>query len=175
MSMLPGIRPGSVPSVAEPLRTSPAAEATKARNSPSTAGAVTSPRRCEPLPQKSISRSATLTTETNRFSFLRFARIDARRDLLSVRADLAHHPLQARLGRVVEELHRRGDAGVDGGDSFVHRLGDGAVGGVALAAGAQLDQVHRLARVQVEDVADTEGEAEGIWRQLIEAGRGQPL
>ena len=57
----------------------------------------------------------------------------------------------------------------------MHRLGDGAVGGVALAAGAQLDQVHRLARVEVEDVADPEGEAERVRRELVEPGRGESL
>ena len=64
---------------------------------------------------------------------------------------------------------------MDGGDPFVHRLGDGAVGGVALAAGAQLDQVHRLAGVEVEDVADAEGEAERVRGELVEPGRGQSL
>ena len=97
------------------------------------------------------------------------------RRALPVRADLAHHPLEARLGRVVDELHRRGDAGMDGGDLLVHRLGDGAVGRMALAAGAQLDQVHRLARVQVEDVADAEGEAERVGGELLEPGGGEPL
>src|SRR6201992_3370589 len=62
---------------------------------------------------------------------------------------------------------------MDGGDLFVHRLRDRAVGRVALAAGAQLDQVHRLARVQVEDVADPEGEAERVRGELVEPGRGE--
>jgi len=97
------------------------------------------------------------------------------RGALPVRAELAHHPLEPRLGGVVDVLHRRGDAGVDGGDLFMHRLGDGAVGRVALAAGAQLDQVHRLAGVQVEHVADAEGEAERVGRQLGEPGGGKPL
>ena len=51
---------------------------------------------------------------------------------------------------------------VDGGDLLVHGLGDGAVGRVALAAGAQLAEVHRLARVHVEHVADPVAEAEGV-------------
>ena len=61
-------------------------------------------------------------------------------------------------------------AGWIGGDPLVHRLGDGAVGRVALAAGAQLDQVHRLARVEVERVADPVGEAERVGRLLAQAG-----
>ena len=58
----------------------------------------------------------------------------------AVGADLAQDPLQARLGGGVHVGHRRRDRGMDGGDPLVHRLGDGAVGGVALAARAQLDR-----------------------------------
>ena len=65
----------------------------------------------------------------------------------------------------VDVGHRRGDRGVDRGDPLVHRLGDGAVGGVALAAGAQLAEVHRLAGVQVEHVADPVAEAERVGRR----------
>ena len=71
--------------------------------------------------------------------------------------------------------HRLGDRRVDRRDPLVHRLGDGAVGGVALAARAQLDQVHRLAGVEVEHVADPVGEAERVGRLLGEAGVGEPL
>ena len=67
--------------------------------------------------------------------------------------------------------HRRGDRRVDRGDPLVHRLGDGAVGRVALAAGAQLDQVHRLAGVQVEHVADPVAEAERVGRGVVQARR----
>ena len=71
--------------------------------------------------------------------------------------------------------HRGGDAGVDRRDPLVHRLGDGTVGGVALAARAQLDQVHRLAGVEVERVADPVGEAERVGRVLAQAGVAQAL
>ena len=56
------------------------------------------------------------------------------------------------------------------GDQRVHLVGDGAVGRVALAAGAQLDEVHRLARVEVEHVADPVAEAERVWRRGGEPG-----
>ena len=48
--------------------------------------------------------------------------------------------IRSSRGSVEESTwrHRRGDRGVHGGDPLVHRLGDGAVGGVALAARAQL-------------------------------------
>ena len=62
--------------------------------------------------------------------------------------------------------HRRGDRRVDPRDLRVQRVRDGAVGRVALAARAQLDQVHRLARVHVEHVADPVAEAERVGRQL---------
>jgi hypothetical protein len=42
---------------------------------------------------------------------------------------------------------------VDGGDQAVHLVRDRPVGGVILAAWAQLDELHRLARVEVEHVA----------------------
>ena len=53
--------------------------------------------------------------------------------------------------------------------------GDGAVARVALASGAQLDQLHRLARVEVEDEADPVAEAERVRRGLVQAGVGEPL
>lgn len=71
---------------------------------------------------------------------------------------------------MVDEPHRRADDGVDLRDLTMHLLGDGAVGGMALAAGAQLDDVHRLAGVEVEHVADPVGEAERVRRL-----RGQAL
>ena len=61
-------------------------------------------------------------------------------------------------------------AGWTCGDALVHRLGDGAVGRVALAAGAQLAEVHRLARVEVEHVADPVAEAERVGRRLGQPG-----
>ena len=71
--------------------------------------------------------------------------------------------------------HRGRDRRVNVGDPLVHRLGDGAVGRVPLAARAQLDQVHRLAGVEVERVADPVGEAEGVGRGVLVAGGEQPL
>jgi hypothetical protein len=50
MSMLPGIRSGSVPSVADPLRTSAAADAARTSDSPSTISAVTRLSRYGRLP-----------------------------------------------------------------------------------------------------------------------------
>ena len=66
-------------------------------------------------------------------------------------------------------------AGWCGGDLRVHLVRDRAVARVALAPGAQLDQVHRLARVEVEHVADAEAEAERVGRGVAQAGRGEAL
>src|SRR5206468_3465706 len=85
-------------------------------------------------------------------------------------AHLGEQPLEPRLGRVVDERHRRSDARMDGGDRVPHLQGDGPVGGMALAAGAKLDQVQRLARVELEHVSDAIGEAERVRRFL-----GEPL
>ena len=71
--------------------------------------------------------------------------------------------------------HRRGHGGVALGDRGVHRLGDGAVARVALAGGAQLGEVHRLAGVEVEHVADAVAEAERVRRGLGVAGVAQAL
>ena len=64
---------------------------------------------------------------------------------------------------------------MDGGDRIPHLQGDGAVGRMALAAGAELDQVQRLARVELEDVPDAIGEAERIGRLVGETFAVQPL
>src|SRR5205823_3030478 len=53
--------------------------------------------------------------------------------------------------------------------------GDGPVGRVALAAGAELDQVQRLTGVELEHVTDAIGEAEGVRRLLREPFAAQPL
>ena len=76
--------------------------------------------------------------------------------------------IRSRRGSELESTWRMAApiARVDGADLLVHRLGDRAVGGVALAAGAQLADVHRLAGVHVEDVADPVAEAEGVGRGL---------
>src|SRR6185503_8491092 len=83
-----------------------------------------------------------------------------------LRADLGEDPFEPGLGLAVHVLHGCGDAWVDRGDLRVQLVGHRAVGGVALAARAQFDQVHRLARVHVEDVADPVAQAERVRREL---------
>ncbi len=61
------------------------------------------------------------------------------------------------------------------GDRAAHLVRDGAVRRMSLASGAQLDQVERLARVELEDVADPVGEAERVRRLLGESLPAQPL
>ena len=75
-------------------------------------------------------------------------------------------------GRRGASPRRRRDAG---GDLGVHGVRDRAVAGVALAAGAQLDQVHRLAGVEVEHVADPVAEAERVGAALAQAGAREAL
>src|SRR5439155_16796211 len=74
-------------------------------------------------------------------------------------------PLQTD-GGAVDERHGRGDRLVAGhlGDLSVHLVGDGAIGGMALRARAQLDEVHRLARVHLDGEADAVGHADGVGR-----------
>src|SRR5687767_1953044 len=79
-----------------------------------------------------------------------------------LQADLREDALEPRLAARVHVRHGVGNRWVARRDLGVHLLRDGAVAGVALAAGAQLDQVHRLARVEVEHVADAVAEAEGV-------------
>src|SRR5579862_8947783 len=67
---------------------------------------------------------------------------------------LAEQALEALLGRVVDERHRRGDVRVHLGDRTAHLVGDSAIGRVSLPTRAKLDQVQRLPRVELEDVAD---------------------
>src|SRR5438093_1084728 len=54
-------------------------------------------------------------------------------------------------------------------------LPGGAVGRMALAPGAELDQVHCLAGVQVEQVADPIAEAERVGGRLGHSGSGESL
>ena len=81
-----------------------------------------------------------------------------------VAAHLALEALEAPLGLAVDERHRRRDRRVHRGDPVEHLERDGAVARVALAARAQLDQVHRLAGVEVEHVADPVGERHRVGR-----------
>ncbi len=94
---------------------------------------------------------------------------------LRLRAHLGQDPLEARLGLGVDVPHRGRDRGVDLADQAVHLVRDGAVGRVALAPGAQLDELHRLARVQVEDVADAVAEAQRVRRLALAALAGEAL
>ena len=85
---------------------------------------------------------------------------------------------------VVDVAHQLGDGPVAGllGDEPVHVLDDLAVLGMALRPAAQLDEVHRLAGVHLHDVADAEGEADGVARlvrelrpeRLVEGSRRGP-
>ena len=74
--------------------------------------------------------------------------------------------LELDLG-VIGELHRGGDGAVAGllGDQRVHPLADAAVGGMPLRRRAQLDDVHRLARVHVHVEAHAVGHRHRVRRQ----------
>src|SRR3954452_5178635 len=93
----------------------------------------------------------------------------------ALRAHLGEDALEAGLGACVDVGHRRGDGRVDRRDLRVHLVRDGAIARVALAPRAQLDRVHRLAGVHVEDVADTEAEADRVGRGVAQPGRPEPL
>ena len=86
---------------------------------------------------------------------------------LRLGAHLGQDALKPRLGLGVDVRHRARDRRVDLGDQAVHLVRDGAVGRVALAPRAQLDELHRLARVEVEDVADAEAEAQRVRRLAL--------
>ncbi len=82
---------------------------------------------------------------------------------------------------VIGELHRGGDRVVAGHlrDRAVHRLADAAVGGMSLRRRAQLDDVHRLARVHVHVEPDAIGHGHRVatrrraarWRPVRRAAR----
>src|SRR3954468_2859575 len=94
---------------------------------------------------------------------------------LRLRAHLAEDALQARLGLAVDVRHRPRHGGMHLGDEAVHLVGDGAVAGVALASRAQLDELHRLARVEVQDVADAVAQRERVERLALAPLADQPL
>src|SRR4051794_39952803 len=60
-------------------------------------------------------------------------------------------------------------------DLRVQLVRDGPVARMTLATRAQLDQVHRLARVQIEDVSDPVAQAERVRRELGHAGVADAL
>src|SRR3954451_10803847 len=79
------------------------------------------------------------------------ARSGTRRERLApgLRAHLREDALEARLGLGIDVAHRVRHGWVHGRDQAVHLVGDRAIGGMALAPGAKLDELHRLTRVQV--------------------------
>src|SRR5947209_6023316 len=100
----------------------------------------------------------------------RLARAGAR-----VNPHLGEDALEPRLGLAVHVRHRRRRRRVHGGDLRMHLVRDGAVAGVTLAARTQLDQLHRLARVQIEDEADPVAQAQRVGGGAWQAGLHQPL
>src|SRR5437588_6982659 len=94
--------------------------------------------------------------------------------LLRLVPHLGEQPLEPLFGRVVDERHRRGHVWMHAGDRAAHLVRDGAVRRVTLTTRAQLDQVQRRARVELEDIAETEREAERVRRLVDEAVVTQP-
>src|SRR4051812_25923376 len=88
---------------------------------------------------------------------------------------LGEDAFEPRLRLVVDVGHRGGDGGVDVGDQPVHLVGDRAIRRMPLAPGAQLDELHRLARVEVEHVAQAVAEAQGVRRLALAPLAGEPL
>src|SRR5216684_3334100 len=88
-------------------------------------------------------------------------------------------PLRRALGlealerhlRVVGKRHGRRQRAVPGplGDQAVHRLRDAPVGRVALRGAAQLDEVHRLARVHLYVETDAVGHGHRVGGHLGQA------
>ncbi len=74
---------------------------------------------------------------------------------------------------MVDEGHRLGQRPVSGDlrDGPVHLLRHAAVGRMPLRAGAQLDEVHCLPRVELHDVADAMRQRDGVGRLLGKVGR----
>ena len=61
------------------------------------------------------------------------------------------------------------------GNRALHFVRDGTVAWVAFAAGAQLNQLHRLTRVAIEDEADPVAKAERVRRGVALAAVGKAL
>src|SRR3954447_10205785 len=106
---------------------------------------------------------------------------DSRRSAPAERVDLllgahlAEDAFQTRLGLGVDVRHDPRHGGMHLGDEAVHLVRDGAVAGVALAPGAQLDELHRLSRVEVQDVTDAVAQREGVERLALATLPDQPL
>src|SRR3954462_10300363 len=94
---------------------------------------------------------------------------------LRLGAHLAEDPLQTRLGLGVDVRHDPRHGGMHLGDEAGYLVGGGAGGGVALAPGAQLDELHGLARVEVQDVADAVAQRERVERLALAPLADQPL
>src|SRR3954462_8411371 len=93
---------------------------------------------------------------------------------LRLRAHLAEDALQTRLSLGVDVRQDPRHGGMHLGDEAVHLGRDGAVAGVALAPGAQLDELHGLARVEVQDVADAVAQRERVERLAFTPLADQP-
>lgn len=76
---------------------------------------------------------------------------------------------------MIGKLHRRGDGAMAGdiGDQLVHALTDAAVRRMALRSRAELDDVHRLARVHVHVEANAVRHDDRIRRDLSAPPRDQ--
>src|SRR3954454_7477894 len=90
-------------------------------------------------------------------------------------AHLGQDALQARLGLVVDVGHRRRHGGVDVSDEPVLLARHRAVARMALAPGPQLDELPRLAGVEVEHVADAIAQAQRVERLALAARVGELL
>src|SRR4051812_16716648 len=122
-----------------------------------------------PRTSRGPSRYGVMTTSSSMRSALPGQGVELR-----LRAHLGEDALEAGLGVGVDVRHRGGGGRVDGRDLPVHLVGDRAVRRVALASGAQLDEVHRLAGVEIEHEADPVAEAERVDGLALEAALDEP-
>src|ERR1700733_380268 len=87
-----------------------------------------------------------------------------------VTAHLGQDALEPGLGLTVHMGHQRPYGRMDRADLGVHLVGHGPIARMAFASRAQLDQLHRLAGVEVEDEADPVAQAERVRRRGGEPG-----
>jgi hypothetical protein len=92
-----------------------------------------------------------------------------------VPSELALQTLQARLALVVGERHRGRDAGMDLAYLLEHLERDCPICRMPFTARAKLDQVHRLAGVQVKQVTDPVLERDRVRSLVDEPLAAQPL